>query len=408
MGSKLKKKLIISLILTFILILPTISQSQQKQRIRVVAQNASVRLQPNSESEVILSPPVGSTFEVEQKIGDWYEIKFSSEIGVLITGYINSQFVEVIEAEPPPIKKVIQKPEPQREITRRPAKKLGLKLKAAGGYGTMRIGDYHVWGEDAQMYMDDLIVAAERFGWSANQEGEFEKIGQGMEFESEGILKFGSIGLGGGIGLLRRGKFSELSINIPDTTETIGGSIDPTVSIYSLFGNFYLFIPTTAPVEFYLYGGAAYYHGKMSATIAEYYQWSTWQYSYRETADVEATSSAIGFHAGAGLEIDLSPNIAFFIEGKARFAKLKAWEGTYDYEEVEQDPLFVGSGGYTYSESGEGNLYIYEEEDGITLEYYSQIGMSDTEPRGIGIRNVEEFIFDLTGVSLRVGLVIKF
>lgn len=408
MGKKFTGKLIISLVIVFILILPTISQAQQKQRIRVTVQNANVRLQPNIESEVILSPPVGSTFEVEQKIGDWYEIKFSSEIGVLITGYIKSQFVEVIEAEPPPKKEAIQKPEPQREVTKKPSKKFGLKLKAAGGYGTMSIGDYHAWGEDAQQYMDDLVALAEGVGWSATQEGEFEKVGLGMEFEGEGILKFGSIGLGGGVGLLRRGKFSELSVYIPDSTETIGGSIDPTVTVYSLFGNLYLFLPTPSPIELYLYGGAAYYYGKMSVTFTEYYQWESQQYSYRETSDGEATSSAIGFHAGAGLEIDLSPNFAFFIEGKARLAKLKAWEGTYDYEEIEQDPLFIGWGGYTYSESGEGTLYTYEEEDGIIGNFYTQIGMSDTSPSGTGIRNVEEFVFDLTGVSLRIGLVIKF
>lgn len=409
MGKKFKGKLIISLVFVFILILPTISQSQQKQRIRVIVQNASVRLQPNIESEVILSPPVGSTFEVEQKIGDWYEIKFSSEIGVLITGYINTKFVEVIGAAPPPKKEVIQQPEPQREVIKRPAaKKFGLKLKAAGGYGTMSIGDYHLWGEDAQAYMDDISALAEGLGWSATQEGEFEKIGMGMEFEGEGILKFGPIGLGGGIGLLRRGKFSELSVYIPDTTETFGGSVDPTVTVYSLFGNFYLFIPTPGPIELYLYGGAAYYYGKMSVTFTEYYDWTSWQYSYRETSDGEATSSTIGFHAGAGLEIDLSPNFAFFIEGKARLAKLKTWEGTYDYEEVEQDPLFIGWGGYTYTESGEGTLYTYEEEDGLTGNYYTQIVMSDTAPSGVGIRNVEEFIFDLTGISLRVGIVIKF
>jgi hypothetical protein len=114
MGSKFTGKVIISLIIAFVLLLPAVSHAQQKQRIKVIVRNASIRLQPNVDSEVILSPPTGSTFEVEKKVGEWYEIKFTSELGVLITGYIHSMFVDVIAAEPEPEPEVVQEPVQRR------------------------------------------------------------------------------------------------------------------------------------------------------------------------------------------------------------------------------------------------------------------------------------------------------
>jgi len=109
MGNRLNGKLIISLIIVFLLILPAISYAQ-KQRIKVVVRNASIRMQPNVDSEVVLDLPVGSTFEVEKKLGDWYEVKFTSDIGVLITGYIHSMFVEAIEEQPEPEREVVPQP----------------------------------------------------------------------------------------------------------------------------------------------------------------------------------------------------------------------------------------------------------------------------------------------------------
>jgi len=175
MGNRLNGKLIISLIIVFLLILPAISYAQ-KQRIRVTVRNASIRMQPNVDSEVVLNPPVGSTFEIEKKLGEWYEVKFTSDIGVLITGYIHSMFVEVIE----------EQPEPEREVEPQPAKP---KLKpvparvrpqaarqtrfnvAIGGLfsSANMINDYTYslpyLGEDLFVY--DMLESPEAFGFTA-------------------------------------------------------------------------------------------------------------------------------------------------------------------------------------------------------------------------------------------------
>jgi hypothetical protein len=79
---------------------------------------------------------VGAIYDVEKKIGEWYEIKFYSKIGVLITGYIHQMFVEVVSEEAVPKPKVPQKPgkrEPTakpKEVVARLRPTVSLKLSA--------------------------------------------------------------------------------------------------------------------------------------------------------------------------------------------------------------------------------------------------------------------------------------
>jgi hypothetical protein len=117
MKIKLRRNALISLIIA-IFILPSIGRAEE-QKVKVVVEKASIRLEPSMESEIIASPDVGAIYDVEKKIGEWYEIKFYSKIGVLITGYIHQMFVEVVSEQAAPKPKVPQKPG-KREPTARP------------------------------------------------------------------------------------------------------------------------------------------------------------------------------------------------------------------------------------------------------------------------------------------------
>ena len=174
MGSKLTGKVIISLIIAFILLLPAISHAQQKQRIKVIVRNASIRLQPNVDSEVILSPPIGSTFEVEKRIGEWYEVKFTSELGVLITGYIHSMFVDVIAAEPEPEPEIVQEPIRQQPPPKkaRPSAPLSRFNISLGGFfsagGIVRYDN--TWSTDylgESLYVYDYMESPYATGFTA-------------------------------------------------------------------------------------------------------------------------------------------------------------------------------------------------------------------------------------------------
>lgn len=95
---KRRDKGLISLMIIALFILPILVYAE-KQMIEVVVENASIRSKPDVDSEIIKSEPLGSVFEVERKVGKWYEIKVLSRLGILIDGYIHEKYVKVIKEE---------------------------------------------------------------------------------------------------------------------------------------------------------------------------------------------------------------------------------------------------------------------------------------------------------------------
>ena len=78
----------------------TNSIQAQAQKIRVVVKNASIRISPNIDGEVLNNPNIGSVFDVVNKTAEWYEIKITARVGVEVSGFIHEMFVELIGDEP--------------------------------------------------------------------------------------------------------------------------------------------------------------------------------------------------------------------------------------------------------------------------------------------------------------------
>ncbi len=317
---KLTGKLIISLVIAFILILPTTSQAQQKQRIKVTAQNASVRMQPNTQSEVILSPPVGSTFEVEQKIGDWYEIKFSSEIGVLITGYISSRFVEVIEAEPVRV----QKKEPVRKPARpaakpRPAAPAAIKFNImAGGlfalYNDMLFGQYSYPYRGEQFIIEDYFESSNSVGFTGGV----------------GIFVNPIIELTGSIASFSKAGWGELYIEVPSpfffndskSDYSDDGQYLPNIkkTIFSFGVNIHPI--KSGPIDIYFGGGGSYITATVDLmedfiyTERQDFVALTHSVVIDEVLYQETDITAFGFHGRAGVNFRASNNLYVFAEGR--------------------------------------------------------------------------------------------
>jgi len=317
MGNKLNGKLIISLVIAFILVLPTINQAQQKQRIKVVVRNASVRLQPNIDSEVILSPPVGSTFEVENKIGEWYEIKFSSEIGVLITGYINSQFVDVIEEAPVPVpkKEPVRKPA-KPAVKPRPATTSRIKFNImAGGlfslYNDMLSGQFSYPYRSEQFIIEDYLESSNSVGFTGGV----------------GIFVTPNIELTGSIASFSKAGWGELYIEVPsqfffDASESDYAEYLPNVkkTIFSFGINIHPI--KSGPIDIYFGGGGSYIRATID--LME-------DFIYTETTDFVALThsvvidevlfqetdiTAFGFNGRVGVNLRVSNNFYLFGEGR--------------------------------------------------------------------------------------------
>lgn len=268
----------------------------------------------------------------------------------------------------------------------------GFSLKFTGGYGTMAVGDYNTIGEDQEQYFDDYKALIESWnGFQVSRTGEFKKINMGLEFEGELIMDLGgTFGIGFGVGYIRRSNESETGLSIPGIG-SISYSIEPIITVTPVNLSLYFFPPIAPSMNIYLYGGLGYYMGKLTGT-SEIAMDGYWEKSESELKDND-----LGFHAGAGLEFNIAPKIAIFIEGKGRYCKLKSWEG---------DSTLTNSDGWTDSESG--IMWYYEAQDYDTGKWYSMIVLQEDKPSGYDIRNIREFVANLSGISLRTGIRIKF
>jgi hypothetical protein len=92
--------------------------AQETYVLKIKAQTANVRSEPDGNSTVIKQVKLGTLFESRQKIGDWFEITVMNDKGEPVSGYVNANVVDVISGGE---KQEVVKEEPQ---VRQPAPKL--------------------------------------------------------------------------------------------------------------------------------------------------------------------------------------------------------------------------------------------------------------------------------------------
>lgn len=87
-----------------------------KTEIRIKDAGAVIRTEPAANGEIVQDKlAIGTVFIAVRKAGawfDWYEVKYRSAIGILLSGFIHESAVEKVQAEaaakplpPPPVKK---------------------------------------------------------------------------------------------------------------------------------------------------------------------------------------------------------------------------------------------------------------------------------------------------------------
>jgi len=81
--------------LSSFLIFSTIGLYSQQAKVRVIKDQAVLRLKPSNGSIIIRELPLGSELIVEETVGEWIKIKMPPDTdGIVITGYIHKSFVE--------------------------------------------------------------------------------------------------------------------------------------------------------------------------------------------------------------------------------------------------------------------------------------------------------------------------
>jgi len=118
---KLKRLIIFyAILITSVAFLADIGEAA-KLKLRVKVATANIRLKPTMKAIVILHAPLGAILDSEEKTGNWYKVNLPpDESGVVVSGYIHQNVVEVIEE----IKKVPKEEKPpEKEIKEKPEKK---------------------------------------------------------------------------------------------------------------------------------------------------------------------------------------------------------------------------------------------------------------------------------------------
>ena len=69
--------------------------SAEYDQVRVIKQNAVLRIKPKNGAVIIKKLPLGALLEVEEEIGDWLKITLPpDEDGFVLTGYLHRSLAE--------------------------------------------------------------------------------------------------------------------------------------------------------------------------------------------------------------------------------------------------------------------------------------------------------------------------
>lgn len=271
-----------------------------------------------------------------------------------------------------------------------PSVYIGLKFYGAMNY--MLASDINDHLQGTTNYWNDR---------GADVQGEFEALNWGFDFGGEFIIhftpRFGKgpqfgIGLGGGYIQAD----SNSTVNNTWPVYSYQDTANPKVTAIPITMSGYFGFPLGSKITLTANVGVGYYLGTFN-----------WNYGWDSEFDVfeenwEGKSNALGFHGGLGLEFNFSSNIALFIEGFGRYAKLKSLTGNYTMEET-----YFGFHG---EESiNDATLWYYERHSYLTGKNYHTINFDAEKPEEtLYIKNIREGEVDLTGFSIRVGIKISF
>jgi opacity protein-like surface antigen len=161
----------------------------------------------------------------------------------------------------------------------------------------------------------------------------------------------------------------------------------------------YYHFPLTTKMDAFLKAGVGYYMGKSKFNVRDELEIPGFPLRWQEEKR-RASSNSLGFHGGIGLEFNLFKNIAFFLEGMGRYAKLKDWNVDVQYRNLAEE-----------SGTMSGTWYIVEVYNYSTEKYYKVIITSKGTPSSgeyYIFRNPKKAEISYSGISLRAGIKIAF
>jgi hypothetical protein len=108
-----------------------------KIQVRILVTKANIRLEPSTDSTIITSAPRGTLLDADPIEGNWYRVYLPPNAsGVVVSGYIHMNLVEVVDSTPAAVQKqTVHKETPSREVSSQPVPRMKIP-----GQGGMSIG----------------------------------------------------------------------------------------------------------------------------------------------------------------------------------------------------------------------------------------------------------------------------
>jgi hypothetical protein len=374
-------------------------------KLRVIAEVANIRQNPDIGSPIIHQLTQGTVLEATHKQGEWYTVEMTLEGGKVISGFVHESLVletecrvpvkgkpvlaeeqvkedpieeipetEVVEEEPVQIVQTITETEetftPEQAFSR-------FALFLSGGLNYIVVGDLNEGSQGlADFYGATLgetpVGSISPLHWSYILGGELSYFISPKMAISLGIDYF-------------YGK-AESSVEFPDRKFVERFTTGPKVRDIPVGLTFSYY-----PIEFLRFKVGIEYHIAKCKYYYRYEDETRWQ-EWRGNA----SSSALGFIGGIGFEKAISSKLSLFVEAAGRYAQIENFEGTDEY---------LDSEGITSTEKGK--LYIW---DGHVseAESYPLVYIRERKPSEAGVSNARLAIVDFSGFAIKLGIKIKF
>ncbi len=310
------------------------SAQSGEARVKVIVEKASLHLKPSVDSEVLEENiALGTVFTGARKTGEWFEVKYPSKLGVLITGYIHEMYVEVLpgeEAAPAqqaaPVTPVPAKPAPlSRPVVREAAGEpsrfeigvsfgagLGSQLGGGSGYSSGFPAGYNIVSETGQGTLSHEIKGLSGLGLSLTY---FVSGGLGVQVRADVGFKKGISGGG-----------SQFSMHWVWTDSTSGTRTDDfamsgDLSLTPISFDVVYRIPAAPWLSPYIGAGVSYISGSFkAASQAGFPFWfvdSGMQYVDYVAVPISAGKSfnQVGGNVQGGFDIRILPNLSLSLGG---------------------------------------------------------------------------------------------
>ena len=262
---------------------------------------------------------------------------------------------------------------------------LDLGFKLSGGYA----------------YLDPKVINRGIEDWAewrkreAEVNSNWQYLGQnvqnlhsGIHVEGEILLAFSPrLGISLGTGYIYGDlKENEVEVSVQRQSGFFSQVHTITASAFPLVLSGYYFIPLSSRLNVYVRGGGGLAWAKYVYREAKKLEPAT-KYNYFRHGRATATGSILS--GGIGFVYETDVGVRFFVEGLMRTAKIQGFSGENELEE-------------------KGTLYHFEEYI-PDLDFWQAKNEIRTEkPSGENFRSVSETVVDFSGLSVKIGFIIRF